>query len=553
MTEKANCNPRWPEWLAVLAACAVASAAAVEWSWQHAAMMNYGDAVAHLHIARRVFDSHQPRLTQLGSVWLPLPHLLMLPFVQVYSWWANGIAALPASILAYLAACAGIYRLARRWLHPLAACLALAFFAFNPNLLYLQTTAMTEPLFVCEMIWVAVGLVEWRDCLDTDERKAGRLQAWIAVALIAAIFTRYDGWIMALMAWTGIGLALLRRGRLRAPLFWLASFFVVAAPLAWFVYNAVGFGDWLYFARGPYSAKAIEIRTASHGAGPLHPGWHNPWVSLLFFVKAAELDAFAAWGNLLLALSVLGTAWAWFTARRRGFMWALLLWLPVPFYAYSIAYGSVPIFLPPWWPHSHYNLRYGMEMLPAFALGLGFAAQFGLSAVREFKSGWPKYAAGLLFALIALNSWRMMRARPLVYVEGTKNIESRRQYELEIPPLLRSLLATRPGAVVLMDTSVYPELVSLTGIPLRQTINESDLEIYQEALRAPAAHAAIVLAFDGDEIDQAVKAHPAGLTPVRRFTLAGQPSGTMYISGTPTATDLSREPGAVVASGKEAR
>jgi hypothetical protein len=159
-------------------------------------MMNYGDAVAHLHIARRVFDSHQPRLTQLGSVWLPLPHLLMLPFVQVYSWWADGIAALPASILAYLAACAGIYRLARRWLHPLAACLALAFFALNPNLLYLQTTAMTEPLFVCEMIWVAVGLVEWRDCLETDERKAGRLQAWIAVALIAAVFTRYEsGWL----------------------------------------------------------------------------------------------------------------------------------------------------------------------------------------------------------------------------------------------------------------------------------------------------------------------------------------------------------------------
>jgi hypothetical protein len=194
-----------------------------------------------------------------------------------------------------------------------------------------------------------------------------------------------------------------------------------------------------------------------------------------------------------------------------------------------------------------------MEMLPAFALGLGFVAQFGLSAVREFKPAWPKYATGLLFALIALNAWRMIQARPLVYVEGTKNLQSRRQYELDIPPVLRSLLATRPGGVVLMDTSVYPELVSLTGIPLRQTINESDLEIYREALRAPAAHAAIVLAFDGDEIDRAIKACPAGLIPVRRFTLAGQPSGTMYISGTPAAIDLTRKGGAVVASGKETR
>ena len=136
-------------------------------------MLNYGDAVAHLHIARRVFDAHQPRLTQLGSVWLPLPHILMLPFVQVYSWWANGLAGIIPSALAYLAACAGIYRLARRWLAPAAAALALAFFALNPNLLYLQTTAMTEPLFLCEMIWIAVWLVEWRACLD-DRREPSR-------------------------------------------------------------------------------------------------------------------------------------------------------------------------------------------------------------------------------------------------------------------------------------------------------------------------------------------------------------------------------------------
>ncbi len=66
--------------------------------------------------------------------------------------------------------------------------------------------------------------------------------------------------------------------------------------------------------------------------------------------------------------------------------------------------------------------------------------------------------------------------------------------------------------MILMDTSAYPEIVALTGIPLRQTINESDLEIYRDALIHPAAHAAIVLAFDGDEIDRAVHAHPAGLT-----------------------------------------
>jgi hypothetical protein len=90
----------------------------------------------------------------------------------------------------------------------------------------------------------------------------------------------------------------------------------------------------------------------------------------------------------------------------------------------------------------------------------------------------------------------------------------------------------RPGAPVLMNTSVYPELVAYTGIPLRQTINESDLGIFRAALGAPAAHAVLVLAFDGDSVDRAVKAHPQGLTVVRRFTANGQPSGTLYLSDT---------------------
>ena len=528
------------EWLAVLACCAAASITAILWSWRNGAILNYGDAVGHLHIARRVFDAHQPRLTELGSVWLPLPHLLLIPFVQVYGWWASGFAGVIPSALAWLASCAGIYRLARHWLPPASSALALAFFALNPNLLYLQTTAMTEPLFICEMVWVVVWLVEWRASLDADLRQARRLLWCIAVALVAAVFTRYDGWCLALVAWMCMGLTLARRGRLRSLSFWIASVLIVAAPVAWFVYNSVSFGDWLYFVRGPYSAKAIEIRTSVPGFPP-HPGWHNPWVAFIFYVKAAELDAAAAaWGNVLLGLSLLGTAWAWLTARKRAFTWALLLWFPVAFYAYSVSYGSVPIFVPVWWPHSWYNTRYGMELLPAFALGLGFAAQFALAAVFEFKPRPRNHpSATMVIALfcgaISFNTTGILREHPLVYVEGVKNIEARRSYDEQIPPALRALLAERPQGVVLMDTSVFPEIVAFTGIPLRQTINESDLEIYRAALAAPAAHASIVLAFDGDEIDRAVKAHPEGLTAVRHFSTAGNPAGTIYVSGTSVA------------------
>ena len=219
-------------------------------------------------------------------------------------------------------------------------------------------------------------------------------------------------------------------------------------------------------------------------------------------------------------------------SRRRAFAWALIVWLPVTFYAYSVAYGSTPIFLPVWWPFSWYNLRYGMELLPAFALSVGFAAQFVLAAAREFKVSWAKYAAGLIFALAALNAWQMVQERPVVYVEGTTNANARRPYEIQIPPALRALVAERPGGAILMETSVDPEIVALTGIPLRQTINEADLEIWDAALKAPAQHAAIVLAFDGDAVDRAVKIHPEGLIAVDRFTARNQPSGTLYISGT---------------------
>jgi hypothetical protein len=356
---------------------------------------------------------------------------------------------------------------------------------------------------------------------------------FIAMVLVAAVFTRYDGWIMACIAWIAIAATLARRGQLRSRTFWIATALIVAAPIVWFAYNAVVFGDWLDFMRGPYSARAIELRTATPGAGPPHPGWHNPWVSIQFFLKAAVMDAAPArWGKALLALSVLGTIWGWLIARRRAFLWSLLLWFPVPFYAYAVAYGSVPIFLPPWWPHSWYNTRYGLELLPAFALGLGFLSQFLLTAVREFKPAWTTYVVAGLAAIIAINAAGILRERPLVYVEGTKNIESRRLYDVEVPSTMRALLATRPAGPVLMNTSVHPEFVAFSGIPLRQTINESDREFYQAALAAPASHAAIVLAFEGDEIDQAVRAHPQGLTLVRRFTSKYQPAGAIYVSDT---------------------
>ena len=74
--------------LALLATCA--SMTAFLYYLRHAQVLLYGDAVAHINIARRVFDSRTPGPLQLGTVWLPLPHLLMIPFIISNQSWQTG-------------------------------------------------------------------------------------------------------------------------------------------------------------------------------------------------------------------------------------------------------------------------------------------------------------------------------------------------------------------------------------------------------------------------------------------------------------------------------
>ena len=531
------------EQLWVLAFALLASLTAIWWSWAHGAFLLYGDAEAHIHIARRIFDSHRPGLGQLGSVWLPLPHLLLAPFVAVGPWWRSGFAGVIPSAGCYVLACLGLYRLARKWVSPLAAGFGAAFFGLNPNLLYLQTTAMTEPLFLCLLIWAVLLLVEWHAGLDAPGE--GR-RLWLVIAvLVAAVWTRYDGWILAFLAWGAMAVCLWRRGRLVRREFVLASVVLLAAPVAWMAYNAALFGDWLDFMRGPYSAKAIEERT-SGGAVPPHPGWHDPWVSTLFFLKAAQLDSFAmAWFWLLTTIqmsSVVFLKWSGprmksaFLEKTAGGRtgWTLFLWLPLPFYAYSVSFGSVPIFLPVWWPHSYYNARYGMELLPALGIFAALAAQTIWNDVImrwRWSGARPRvWMAGcVLGILIGLNVLWLLRDGPLVFVEGEKNAEARGYYNRAIPEALGRLHAADPSGLVLMDTSAFPSIVPHAGLTYAETLNESDKEFFAEALGAPAEHASIVLAFAGDAVDGAVKLRPEGLRVVERFQSQGQPDATLYV------------------------
>jgi len=88
-------KPRWDQetlLVAWLAACI--SLISFLFYLHRGDLLLYGDAVAHINIARRVFDSRTPGLLQLGTVWLPLPHLLMIPFLLSDRMWQSGVADL---------------------------------------------------------------------------------------------------------------------------------------------------------------------------------------------------------------------------------------------------------------------------------------------------------------------------------------------------------------------------------------------------------------------------------------------------------------------------
>jgi hypothetical protein len=131
-----------------LASLAAGSAAAVWFFYAHGWLLYFGDAEAHLNTARRIVDSQTPGYEQLGRIWLPLPHLLMLPLVRIDTLWRNGLAGAIPSALCFVVAGTFLYAAARRLFDSTAAAAAsTALFAANPNLLYLQATAMGEPVF----------------------------------------------------------------------------------------------------------------------------------------------------------------------------------------------------------------------------------------------------------------------------------------------------------------------------------------------------------------------------------------------------------------------
>src|SRR5947209_19160166 len=104
-------DDQFPWFVASLAA--VVSLLSFLYYFQRGEILLYGDAVAHINIARRVFDSQTPGLLQLGTVWLPLPHLLMVSLIVNKWMWQAGVGGSLPSMIAFVFGVVGIFRLTR--------------------------------------------------------------------------------------------------------------------------------------------------------------------------------------------------------------------------------------------------------------------------------------------------------------------------------------------------------------------------------------------------------------------------------------------------------
>jgi len=508
--------------------------------FHHGYLLLYGDAVAHLAIARRILDAKWPGLSQLGGVWLPLPHILMLPFIMNLRMWQTGLAGAPMSMLSYAASVAGIWRLARRMMRLRWALVATTFFALNANLLFLSTTAMTEALFLALLVWSVVATSESIAALRANDTVTARARMMLVSFLILGqVFTRYDGWINGAIIWLCFAWALWTsdpaiRRRMR-PWFILFTIFVAAGPLLWFWYNQHFEHDWLDFLRGPYSAKQIERRTAPPGQH--YRGWHNIGWAALFYTRTAQIVA-SAWetGFALMAAALYGF---WLSFRRRATIavraraesYAWLLWIPLPFYIYSVAYGSVPIFIPQLWPHAYYNARYGMELLPALSIFAALSAEHLELWLKSKTANWARIATRLwqpaAMLLCVANCIAMMYFIPLVLKEAIVNARTRVSLETSIATALEEMPQNVP---VMMSLTNHVGAVQTAGRSLRSMVSENDDQDWQIALKDPAHHAAYVIAIVGDPVAKAITAHPQGLGEIEVVCTTGQPCAHVYQS-----------------------
>lgn len=482
-----------PAVLVGLVAFIVAIVAQV-WAHRTNVVFAFWDAQAHLDIARRVTDSLTPGLQMLGTVWLPVQHLLLLGPVQVDRWWWTGMAGGIVGIISFVVAAVALHDiLLRRTSDRAWAAIGTAFLIFNPSLLYLQTTAMSEPLLLAFLTSATAMIDRWL------ERRSDRTLIAAGILTALAVGTRYDGWFFAL-----IGTAVVAWHARRAPLGWLRNALVFAIPSAiivalWLGFNFAYFGDALEFQRGTWSAQSQQAALAARG---LLPTLGRPDRAIGYYLGAVAMTC----GALTLCLAM---ATAWSAVRSRGATALLLLSIALGFNVIALVAGQSVIALPWTSPSGMLNVRYGMMLLPAIAATIAL----GMQHARLPRRTSVAIALTMLVAQVALST-----AAPQFQFGALHEGVAIRDGDPRQQATSDWLREHYDGGRVLVDAAV--NLSPRTRIPLRDRVYEWTWEVGAAALEAPetAVDWVVADARAGDDAVSRAIANRAGFT--QRFDLA---------------------------------
>jgi hypothetical protein len=476
----------------------------------------YGDAIAHMEGARRIFDSLTPGYAEIGSVWLPVFHLLAAPLALSDFLWRTGLAGSIVSCAAFAGTAWFLYRLGTEINGGRAAgILALAGILLSPNLLYLASTPLTEPLAIFWAVLVVYQLFRYRE--------AGRLRNLVggAGAAFLGTLTRYEEWYVLPIA----ALFVLLAGheswtsRLRHAL--VFSAISGAGPMLWLLHNAFRFSNPLEFYNGPFSAQAIYAHQLATTAFP-YPTDGKLLLSARYYVEDLKLVL----GIWPLELAILGLV-AWTVNRRvwgRGAV-AFLFLVPLPFYIHAFAYAALPLYVPTLFPFTYYNLRYGVEMVPALAVFPSFLLPRGLPRRRRY---------GLLAFFVALLAWQSYSlfaggAEGLgVVKEGILNTPCRSRRQQAI---IRFFRDHYDGQRVLVAAGKWPCVMPEVGIHYRNTISETNRRYWRRLRPEAGKWVEWIVRGDGDAVDELMRAYPeafAGFELLERDSFPNEGSVALY-------------------------
>lgn len=262
-------------------------------------LVYFGDSVSHMLAARKLVDwSENPGFAQLGTVWLPLPHFLLLPFTLIDPLFTTGFAGAAVSLPSLAITAALLYKMIRTHLVGGLSYVAFAgalLYALNPNILYLGMTAMTEAPFMLFFVASAYFFQKWH-------RNPELLRSLMlsSVFIMLATLCRYEGWILPLFL-APFATVLLSRAKFDAQkkaigiLLAFASFSGIAL---WVGYNAYQYGDPLEFANAEYySASSQAISRDIRETLFLQPA---------NVISVYGITAYTMYGPLLLSAALLG-------------------------------------------------------------------------------------------------------------------------------------------------------------------------------------------------------------------------------------------------------